>query len=70
MFKTPEELKERASTLRGGMQPSEQQLAVAKVLAKVAEEVGAKGNLTGGTSVAICPTYHADGSVKHLDAVG
>jgi hypothetical protein len=55
LFKTPEELKERASTLRGGQQPSEAQLAVAKVLAQVAEEVGAKGNLTGGTCIPSIP---------------
>lgn len=45
MFRTPEELKKRADTLRGGMQPTEQQLNLGKVLQEVAEEIGGGVNL-------------------------
>ncbi|WVQ86191.1 hypothetical protein IAT38_008359 [Cryptococcus sp. DSM 104549] len=39
-FKTPEELKARGSTIRGGAPPTERELAVGQVLKEVAEEIG------------------------------
>lgn len=47
-FKTPEQL--RAGTdLRADAAPSEADIALATILADMAEEIGQPGNLTGGT---------------------
>ena len=54
MFRTPEELRKRADTLRGGMQPTEDQLKLGKVLQEVAEEIGGGSNLANGVSFFQC----------------
>lgn len=40
MFRSPEELKKRGESFRGGMQPSEAQLRIAGVLQEIAQEIG------------------------------
>lgn len=49
-FKSPEELKERADTLRGGMAPTEKQIQMGKVLQEVAEGIGGNVKLANSTS--------------------